>query len=131
MASLGDAIVQFPILTGSYVPPNVHLRTIQQATSASLSILTASAGSQMALPENPNRIGAIFCNDSPSVMYVRFGTGPASSANFTAIYPALDLTAATRNSEIQHERLGGPVYTGQIHVAWASATGSLKVTELT
>jgi len=130
MAALGDTNISFPV-SSSFSDPYVHQRVISQAASASLYVLTGSASSQLMLRSNPNRLAYIVVNDSPSICYVRYGVGPANSSNFTSIYPAIDLTAGTKSPSIQHEHHGIPVYTGDIHVAWASATGSMKITELT
>lgn len=107
------------------------MRVTAQFQSATLYHLTASVGSQLALPANNNRLGWVITNDSPADLYIRYGQGPANSSNFTAILAPIDLTAAVRSSEVTHEHAGLGIYVGELHVAWGSATGSLHITELT
>lgn len=125
MASLGDAVVQFPI-SGSYSPPNTHMRVINQAASSSISVLTASLTSQMLLPSNPNRMGLILRNQSPANAYLKYGGGPADSWTFSVLMAANGNLGAA-NSPAQ-------LYTGEIHVMWdnvSAASGSMKITEFT
>jgi len=129
MSNAAAAAIQFPV-SSSFDDPYVHQRVIQQFQSASLTSLTGSNSSQQAIAANRNRLGLILVNDSPSVCYVRLGAGAASSSVYSFILPPIDLTAA-KAPAVTHEILGHGTFIGTINVIWASATGSLKITELT
>jgi len=127
MSHIGDAIVQFPI-SGSY-DPTVYLRMVSQTHSATLTVLTASTTSQLGARANPNRLGFVIVNDSPSPCFVRYGA-PADSYLYSAVLPPIDKSTPS-STDWGHEHGGPGVYTGAFHVIWSVATGSLKFTELT
>ena len=124
MPSLADAAFDFNV-SGSARVAGVHVRSTSQAHSASITVVTASTTSVQVLGANPNRVELILTNDSPSTCYVASGRA-ADSYNFTTFLPAIDRT-------LPHSRdyLRPPVYTGAIYAMWNSASGSLKITELT
>jgi len=93
---------------------------VNTSATATLSNVSASATSVVLLSSNSNRKGATIFNDSTVNAYVKFGT-TASTSSFTikmgpAGYFELPETA---------------VYTGEMDVISDSATGTLRVTELT
>jgi len=132
MAALGDTNVSFPVSSSfAATDPYTHQRVIGQCISASLTVLTGSATSQLVLPANRNRLGLFVVNDSPSICYLRLGQGPANSNLYSAILPILDITATNKFVQINNGHAGSVVFTGEIHCQWLTATGSLKITELT
>jgi len=90
------------------------------SATATLSNVAASATSVTALASNSSRESAIFYNDSTSACYLKFGT-TASTTSFTYKLRAAETLIVD----------GTPVYTGRVDAIWDSATGSLRVTELT
>lgn len=81
---------------------------------------SASASSVTVLAANANRKKAFFYNDSTSVCYLKFGSS-ASSTSFTHKLQPDD-------NFIED---GLSVYTGIVTAVWASATGTLRTTEVT
>ena len=90
------------------------------SATATLSNVSASATSVTALSSNASRESAIFYNDSTSACYLKFGT-TASTTSFTYKLRAAETLIVD----------GTPVYTGRVDAIWDSATGSMRVTELT
>lgn len=92
----------------SFAPPATGTR----------SDITSSASDGTILAANTARKGAIFDNESTSVLYLLFAAGTSSTSNYSIRVPA-----------------GGNLflspgeYTGIIKGIWASANGSLRVTE--
>lgn len=88
-------------------------------TIAEVTSVTRSDTAVQALAENPNRMGAIFYNDTSATCAIKFGSNVSAS----------DLTrklAAGATWELPQ-----PVYTGLITVGWAaSGSDKLFVTEL-
>jgi len=131
MPAIGDAMVALP-LSSSFNDPWVHQRTVMHTRTATVTVITGSTSSQLALPANASRLGYILVNDSPSLVYMKYGSGPANSNAFSVILPPIDLAATAWKSAIEHENVGVGVFTGQIHVVWSSgSTGSLRITEFT
>jgi hypothetical protein len=89
------------------------------AATAATSNVSASTSATSVLAVNASRKGAHFYNDSSADCYLKFGSG-ASSTSFTLKMAAYSYAAMEL-----------PIYTGAITAAWASATGALRVTELT
>lgn len=94
--------------------------TPEKSSTATLSNVAASASSVTVLASNANRKKAIFLNDSTSVCRLKFGA-TASSTSYT-IY-------MSRGDTYIEE--GPTVYTGICDAIWDSATGNMRVTELT
>jgi len=90
------------------------------SATATLSNVSASATSVTALSSNASRESAIFYNDSTSACYLKFGT-TASTTSFTYKLRAAETLIVD----------GTPVYTGRVDAIWDSATGSMRVTEIT
>lgn len=94
--------------------------TTQAAKSATgtLSNVSGSATSVTLLSSNTSRLGAAFVNDSSAICYVKTGT-TASATDYTfRLYP--------------NDYLELPFnFTGRIDAIWASATGTMRVTEFT
>jgi len=90
------------------------------SATATLSNVSASATSVTALASNASRESAIFYNDSTSACYLKFGT-TASTTSFTYKLRAAETLIVD----------GTPVYTGIVDAIWDTATGSMRVTEIT
>lgn len=90
------------------------------AATSTLTNVAASASSVTVLALNTSRKSAILYNDSTVTCYVKFGS-TASATSFTYLLTA-GSTLIIDDS---------PVYTGIITGIWASATGNMRVTELT
>jgi len=88
--------------------------------TATLSNVSGSAVSVTLLALNTNRESAILVNDSTSACYVKFGS-TASTTSFTYKLRSGDTLIID----------GTPVYTGIITAIWDTATGTMRVTELT
>ena len=92
-------------------------------SSASLTVVTASVGSLIALQTGslnpPLRRGLTIFNDSPNIMFVRFGPGALSNAY------SFQLAALTR-----YESYDPWVYTGIVTATWGAASGSGYFTQL-
>mgnify|MGYP001612758565 CR=1 FL=1 len=91
---------------------------IPTAGTATLSNVAGSATSVPLLASNASRRGATFFNDSTALLYLKFGA-TASTTSFT-----------TQLSANGYYELPLPIYTGAIDGIWASATGNVRVTEL-
>lgn len=88
-------------------------------TTSTLSNVSASASSVTLLASNSSRLGAEFYNDSTEACYLKFGS-TASSTSFTHKLAAGDAII-----------IKPPVYTGIVTGIWGSATGTMRVTEIT
>lgn len=109
-------------INGPFVQINGQVSTLElfRHGTATLSNVSASASSVTLLASNTNRRKAHFYNDSAYVCYLKFGSS-ASSTSFTTIvqpggYFAID---------------NPPPYYGIVTGAWASASGTMRVTEET
>ena len=89
------------------------------AGTSTLSNVSSSATTVSILASNASRKGATFFNESTSVLYLKFGT-TASLTSYTVQIPA--------NSYYELPFI--KPYTGAIDGIWASANGTLRVTEL-
>jgi hypothetical protein len=88
------------------------------STSSAVTNISASASSVTLLSSNANRKGARFYNHSSATAYLKEGT-TASGTSFTVLIEA----GGFYNMPV-------PVYTGQIDCIWDSATGAMRITEL-
>lgn len=97
------------------------ISTVEGATvtTATLSNVSASASSVTLLAQNSSRLGATLYNDSSSSCYVKLGS-TASTTSFTHKMGSGDALV-----------IKDPVYLGIITGIWDSATGTMRVTELT
>jgi hypothetical protein len=95
--------------------------TATPATSATATLtnVAASATSVQLLASTAGRKQATFFNDSAAVLYLKFGT-TASATSFTV-----------RLTSNAYYELPATCYTGRIDGIWASATGTVRITELT
>lgn len=100
---------------------NAGTFAVQQSTysNSSVTSVAASATSVQLLPSTPGRRGAYFYNDSSATAYLKLGT-TASTSSFTI--------AMAANSFYE---LPYPCYTGRIDCIWSSATGNMRITEIT
>lgn len=91
-----------------------------RCATATLSSVNDSASSQSLLASNTARKGAIFFNDSPSYLYLKFGATASTTSFSYKIDPYGTL------------ELPSPIYTGAIDGIWsADASGACRITELT
>jgi len=91
-----------------------------RASTATLSAVPDSAASVSLLGANTSRMGAIFTNDSTSVLYVKFGaTASVTSYTYKLVAGAI-------------LELPSPVFTGAIDGIWSvNSSGSVYITEMT
>jgi len=88
--------------------------------SVARSTVASLATGQTLLPANDSRVHVTIFNDSTSVLYLAWGTAPATT-NFTAKIPAQGM----------YELPAMPlVYVGPITGVWATADGSARITEV-
>lgn len=99
-----------------------NLGVSQKAPTATLTNVSASASSVTLLSANTARIGATITNDSSAVVYIKFGT-TASTTSYT-----VSLAGAASAPFSYYEVPAG--YTGRIDAISASATGTLRITEI-
>lgn len=88
------------------------------SNSAVITSLVSSTSSQIALAANSSRKGFILHNNSTQTCYVSF----ANSSSTSAFSFLLNTNSAYQNEAV--------IYTGSISCVWASADGSLMITEL-
>lgn len=88
------------------------------ATSVITSVAGANTSTQL-LATNTARSGAYFYNDSTAILYLAFATSASTTAYTVQI-----------GAQSFFEMPTNPVYTGAIFGIWASAAGSVRITEL-
>jgi len=95
---------------------------IAQPTSATATVtsVNAAAADTSLIASNTSRKGIFFYNDSTAILYLLFGTGTASTTNYTVQVPAQGF----------FEMPTAPVFTGGFHGIWSAAAGSVRITEL-
>lgn len=99
--------------------------TVLPVATPTLSNVAASASSVTILSANASRRQVVLVNDSSAICYVKFGT-TASTTSYSVQMPAI------ANNQASHLFIDeDPVYTGRIDAIWASATGAMRVTEIT
>lgn len=94
--------------------------SVPVADTATLSNVASSATSVTVLAANSARRGAIIYNDSSAVLYLKFGSGAASTSSYT-----VQIAAGG------YYEFPSPVYTGACTGIWAAANGNARVTEVT
>lgn len=94
--------------------PNIIL-----SSTATLTSVNGAASSTSLLAANASRKAAYFYNDSSAILYLAFA-GSASTSAYTVQIPAQSF----------FEMPPVPVYTGAIFGIWASATGAVRITEM-
>lgn len=103
---------------------NVYLQNTSIATSqvaASVSALTSVAGatsSTQLLASNSARLSATFYNDSAANAYLALASAASTTAFTKILMPGEYYTLPMR-------------WTGAVYAIWASATGNMRITELT
>jgi len=95
--------------------------TLTTSATATVTSVSGAASDTSLIASNTSRRGILFYNDSTAILYLLFGTGAASTSNYTVQIPAQGF----------FEMPVAPVYTGGFHGIWAAANGSVKITELT
>lgn len=111
----GNLKVSIEEVDGAVTIPVVE----ERPTTASVGSIAASASSVTLLSTNTSRRGATFYNDSSSACYLKYGTTASTSSFTVKIF-------GNGYHEIQRA-----VYTGRIDCIWDSATGNMRITELT
>lgn len=94
---------------------------VTESTSATSTVtsVASSATTVSILASNTSRKGAMFFNESTAICYLKFGA-TASTTSYTVQIAASGF----------FEMPGPKIYTGAIDAIWASANGSLRITEL-
>lgn len=111
----GNLKVSLEEVDGAVTIPVVE----ERPTTASVGSVAASASSVMLLSANTSRRGATFYNDSTSPCYLKYGTTASTSSFTVKIF-------GNGYHEVQRA-----VYTGRVDCIWDSATGNMRITELT
>lgn len=88
-------------------------------TDATLNNVASSATSVTLFAANGRARRRVIYNDSTATLYVKFGSGAASTTSFT-------VPMATNTV---YEFPGTPVYSGVVTGIWASANGFARTTE--
>jgi hypothetical protein len=102
-------------VTGSF---SATVNTPTSSTGTITSVNAAASSTQL-LASNSSRKAAYFFNDSGATLYLALA-GSASTTAYTVQMPA--------NSFF--ELPTSPVYTGAVFGIWSSATGAVRITEL-
>lgn len=99
-----------PAVSAVAPPPTANVLTSVAAATASTTLLAS----------NLNRKQAIFFNDSPANLYLGLTGGTVSLTSYTV-----------KITSYGYFEVPWPVYTGQINGIWDTASGSVRITELT
>lgn len=103
------------------LPVTVASDQTPKVTSTATKTSVAAAASDTALlSSNSSRKGAVFFNDGGAIMYLSYGSGAASTSSYTVQVPA------NGYFELPPE----PIYTGAVRAIWSSATGNVRITEM-
>lgn len=101
-------------------PSDLTSGTTASPSTPSVTSVSAAASDTLLLAANANRKQAFFYNDSTATLYLLFGTGVASTSNYSVqIGP-----------QVLYE-VSWPVTNNGFHGIWSAANGAVKVTELT
>lgn len=93
----------------------------ETSSTATVTSVNDTASSTSLLASNTSRKGAMFFNDSTSILYLKLGT-TASTTSYTVQIPPSGY----------YELPGPKIYTGAIDGIWsADASGAVRITELT
>ena len=85
-----------------------------------LANVSGSATSVTVFSSNANARQRMLQNDSTAILYLKFGSGAASTTSYTVQIPAG-----------QYFEFPFPCYTGASTVAWSAANGAARTTEVT
>jgi hypothetical protein len=109
---------------GANVTAANELMVKQTAPSTgSIASVAGSASDVTVLASNSSRKGATFYNDSTAILYLALANVTSSTTVYTVQIPANGYYELPMNQ--------GGAYTGIVKGIWASATGNVRVTELT
>jgi hypothetical protein len=111
----GGTFVDVKVNPSGSLETNNTLKTY--ATSAVTNV-AASATNVTLLASNTSRVGAMFFNDSTSAAYLKLGA-TASTSSFTV-----------KMASNSYYELPIPIYTGIIDCIWDSATGNMRITQI-
>lgn len=116
-AALAAVLAALPVAASAY---GLVVRPIAQRPSVgTFSTVVAANSSTLVLAANAARLGGILFNDSAAVAYVGMSTTTVSTTAFSYQMQPNDTL------EIPFG------YTGDIKAIWTSATGNMRLTELT
>lgn len=93
---------------------------LEQASTATLTSVTATASSTMLIDSNANRSGLIVFNDGDKTLYLKYGT-TASATSYTV-----------QIASGGYWEMPSPTYTGRIDGIWAAtpSSGAARITEV-
>jgi hypothetical protein len=111
----GGTFVDVKVNPSGSLETNNTLKTY--ATSA-VTTVAASVSSVTLLTSNVNRVSAMMFNDSTSAAYVKLGA-TASTSSFTV-----------KMASNSYYELPLPTYTGVVDCIWDSATGNMRITQI-
>jgi hypothetical protein len=100
--------------------PRLNIGTNLRSDTATVSEVASSATSVTIVSANEARKGLIIVNDSTQILYIRFGSGAASTTDYTR-----QIAASGGEYEVPYG------YQGQITGIWVLANGQARLTELT
>jgi hypothetical protein len=114
----GSVAVTGPLTDAQLRASPVPTKEVRAATNTRSSV-SGAAVDTLLLASNANRLGATFFNESSAILYLALGTTAASLTNYTVQM----VTGAYYEVPF--------AYTGEIRGIWASATGAVRVGEIT
>ena len=117
--AISAASLPLPIGAATSANQTTQINQISASTS-SITSVSSSTSSVSLLVSNSSRKAAYFFNESTSVVYLKLGT-TASSTSYTL--QMLPNSFATIDE--------WPVYTGAVDAIWVTASGAMRITELT
>ena len=94
--------------------------SVRNAQTATLANVASSATSVSVFAANDAAVARALWNDSTAVLYLKFGSGAASTTSYT-----VQLAAGA------YYEFPQPVYGGAVTGIWASANGNARTTEVT
>lgn len=113
---IGTGTGESPVTSANPLPVTDSKNAL--GTAATVTNVSGSASSTTIKVSNTSRKELIVFNDSTAILYLLYGSGSASTTNYTLkVFPD---THAIIDS-----------YNGQVNGIWASATGDARVTEVT
>ena len=98
------------------------------SSTASKSTVTSSATAGIVLAANSSRKGARLLNNSTAIFYGLYGVGVASASNYSFVLAPLTASPIVPVGLPSYEDIPAG-FTGLVSGVWASANGSLLITE--
>ena len=119
----GDAIAVNPT-TGDLSYDSDLVTAGGTVSAATLANVTGSSSSVTVFAANSAARGRMIANDSTAILYLKFGSGAASTTSYTVAL------AGTGGGVAQYYEFPAPLYTGAVTGIWASAVGAARTTEV-